>query len=39
MGDLRRVQEAFNTWRSESGRALCEISVIAACTVGATDRS
>lgn len=32
---LRAVQEAFNTWRSEGGRSLCEISRILACSVGA----
>ena len=34
--DLRRVQEAFNTWREESGRTLAEISRTLACTVGGT---
>ena len=28
------IQEAFNTWREESGRSLSEISKILACSVG-----
>jgi len=31
---LRSIQEAFNTWRGESGRSLCEISRILSCSVG-----
>jgi len=31
--DLQAAQEAFNGWRAESGRALCEISMVLACTV------
>jgi hypothetical protein len=31
---LRSIQEAFNTWRDESGRSLCEISRILSCSVG-----
>ena len=31
---LRAIQEAFNTWRAESGRSLCEISRILACSTG-----
>jgi 3-methyladenine DNA glycosylase Tag len=30
----RAVQDAFNAWREESGRSLCEISRILACSVG-----
>ena len=30
---LRRVQDAFNAWREESGRALCELSSILAKSV------
>jgi 3-methyladenine DNA glycosylase Tag len=30
----RSIQEAFNTWREQSGRSLAEISKILACTVG-----
>ena len=30
---LRRVQEAFDAWREESGRALCELSAILAKSV------
>jgi 3-methyladenine DNA glycosylase Tag len=30
---LRRVQDAFNAWRDESGRALCELSKILALSV------
>jgi hypothetical protein len=30
---LARVQEAFDAWRSESGRALCELSKILALSV------
>ena len=30
----RRVQEAFNGWREQSGRALCELSKILALSVG-----
>jgi 3-methyladenine DNA glycosylase Tag len=33
--DLRLVQEAFNQWRSESGRPLTQISKVLAFTVGA----
>ena len=32
--DLNAAQEAFNGWRCESGRPLCQISRILACTVG-----
>jgi len=32
--DLRVVQEAFNAWRKESGRSLCQLSRILACSVG-----
>jgi 3-methyladenine DNA glycosylase Tag len=31
---LRAIQDAFNTWRDESGRSLCEISRILSCSVG-----
>lgn len=31
---LAAVQEAFNTWREESGRPLCQISRVLACSVG-----
>jgi 5-methyltetrahydropteroyltriglutamate--homocysteine methyltransferase len=31
---LRSIQEAFNTWRDESGRSLCEISRSLSCSVG-----
>jgi len=30
---LRKVQDAFNAWREESGRALCELSAILAKSV------
>jgi 3-methyladenine DNA glycosylase Tag len=30
---LRAIQDALNTWRDESGRSLCEISRILACSV------
>ena len=30
---LAQVQEAFNTWSQESGRALCQISRVLACSV------
>ena len=30
---LARVQEAFNAWRDESGRALCELSKVLALSV------
>ena len=30
---LRSVQQAFNQWRAESGRPLCQISRILACSV------
>ena len=30
---LRRIQDAFNAWRDESGRALCELSQILALSV------
>lgn len=30
---LRRIQGAFNAWREESGRALCELSMILALSV------
>jgi len=30
---LQKVQDAFNTWRAESDRALCEISRVLACSV------
>jgi 3-methyladenine DNA glycosylase Tag len=30
---LRRIQEAFNAWREESGRPLCELSKILALSV------
>ena len=33
--DMRRVQEAFNHWRQESGRSLTQISKVLAFTVGA----
>jgi 3-methyladenine DNA glycosylase Tag len=33
-GALRAIQEAFNAWATESGRHLCEISRILACSVG-----
>jgi 3-methyladenine DNA glycosylase Tag len=32
--DLDAVQEAFNAWRKESGRPLCQLSRILACSVG-----
>lgn len=32
--DLARVQDAFNAWAEESGRALCEISMILALSAG-----
>jgi 3-methyladenine DNA glycosylase Tag len=32
--DLAAVQNAFNIWRQESGRSLCEISKIIACSIG-----
>lgn len=32
--DLAAMQAAFNTWQAESGRPFCEISRIAACSVG-----
>ena len=32
--DLAAVQTAFNQWRSESGRPLCQISRLLAYTVG-----
>lgn len=31
--DLRAVQQAFNRWREESGRPLCQISRVLACSV------
>ncbi|MGH7822572.1 MAG: DNA-3-methyladenine glycosylase I, partial [Candidatus Binatia bacterium] len=31
--DLAAVQEAFNAWRRESGRPLCQLSRILACSV------
>jgi len=31
---LAAVQEAFNEWRGESGRSLCQISRVLACSVG-----
>ena len=31
--DLRTVQDAFNFWRDESGRPLCEISRILSCSI------
>ncbi len=31
---LAVIQDAFNTWRDESGRSLCEISRILACSEG-----
>lgn len=31
--DFRAVQAAFNTWRGETGRPLCELSRIAACSM------
>jgi hypothetical protein len=31
---LAAVQEAFNQWRGESGRSLCQISRVLACSVG-----
>lgn len=30
---MARVQEAFDTWREQSGRDLCQISRVLACTV------
>ncbi len=33
--DQRAAQDAFNTWQEQSGRPLCEISMIVACTVDA----
>jgi 3-methyladenine DNA glycosylase Tag len=30
---LQQVQDAFNVWREESGRELCEISRVLACSV------
>jgi len=32
--DLRAVQEALNVWREQSGRPLCQLSRILACSVG-----
>ncbi|MCG8434889.1 MAG: DNA-3-methyladenine glycosylase I [Gammaproteobacteria bacterium] len=32
--ELKSVQRAFNQWREESGRNLCEISRILACSLG-----
>jgi 3-methyladenine DNA glycosylase Tag len=32
--DLRAVQQAFNQWQQESGRPMCQISRLLACTVG-----
>ncbi|MDF2182762.1 DNA-3-methyladenine glycosylase I [Neptuniibacter sp. CAU 1671] len=32
--DLQRVQDAFNEWQAQSGRPLCQISRLLACTVG-----
>jgi 3-methyladenine DNA glycosylase Tag len=31
--DLQKVQAAFNAWREESGRELCQISRVLACSV------
>ena len=31
--DLKKVQEAFNGWRQESGRPLCQLSRMLAMTV------
>ena len=31
---LAQVQEAFNAWREESGRPLCQISRVLSCSVG-----
>lgn len=31
---LAAVQSAFNTWRAESGRPMCQISRVLACSVG-----
>ncbi len=31
--DLQAVQDAFNAWRKETGRPLCQLSRILACTV------
>ena len=31
--DLQAVQDAFNHWRAESGRPLCEISRILSCSI------
>jgi hypothetical protein len=31
--DLRAVQDAFNLWRRQSGRPLCHLSRIVACSV------
>ena len=30
---LRQVQEVFNVWHEESGRELCQISRVLACSV------
>jgi len=30
---LQQVQDAFNQWHAESGRALCQISRVLACSV------
>ena len=32
-GDRQRVQEAFNTWHGETGRPLCQLSMILAASV------
>ena len=32
--DLRAVQDAFNSWHSETGRPFCQLSRILACSVG-----
>ncbi len=34
MRDLQAVQQAFNQWQTESGRPMCQISRLLACTVG-----
>jgi 3-methyladenine DNA glycosylase Tag len=31
--DLAAVQEAFNRWRAQSGRPLCQLSMLLALTV------
>ncbi len=31
--DLKKAQEAFNTWAEESGRPLSHISIVLACTI------